>query len=189
MNVIALTNKFSKILLNPVQGWKDVEFSTLSLQKVFFPFYFGVVLLMFVARLIGKALMYLSVSSIELIIVYALVNFAVDILFFFVLVLSINAILPYYKLKADKTKIAILLMVSLLPFYSALMILNMFPSLFFLGLISLYSGFVLYSGLLNYIKIDKDEINIFFIINMLIIIGVYLVLHFIFIYPFFDFVL
>lgn len=188
MNISTLTNRFTKIILNPALGWKDCCFDELNLRRVFFPFFFGIITVTFLARLTGKTLNYLSVYSIVDIILYSVLSLAVDVIYFFIIVVSVNALLPFYKKEKDTTKVSVLLMLSLIPFYSSIVIYNLFPSLFFLNIVSIYSLFLLYWGLARYIKIDKKDLNVSFIIITIILLGIYFILHFLLIYPFFEFI-
>ncbi|PLX08334.1 MAG: hypothetical protein C0596_07325 [Marinilabiliales bacterium] len=187
MEIKSTTDKIVKILLNPPLGWKKAEFSGLKFGNVIFPYLTGILVLCFLSRVIGKSLSYLSISSIQHIMFYSLFSLFVDYLFFISLVLSINALLPYNDSKADKTKVGFLLLISLLPFYASIIILNLLPSLFFLAIISFYSLFILYWGISKYLKINEKRQVIFFTLTSIIIIGIWLILHFIIIYPFFEF--
>lgn len=187
MEIKATTDKIVKILFNPPIGWRKANFSGLSFNKVIFPYLTGILILCFLSRVVGKSLSYLSVSSIQHIMFYALLSLIVDYLFFIAIVFSINALLPYNDLKSDKAKVGFLVLISLLPFFASVIILNLFPSLFFLAIVSIYCFFILYWGIVNYLRINESRQIIFFALSSLIIIGIYLILHFIIIYPFFEF--
>lgn len=187
MDIKKHTDKFIKVLLNPIVGWKKADFSDISFMNIIFPYLTGILFVCFLSRIIGKSLSYLSISSIQYIVFYAIISLIVDYLFFIGLVLSINALLPYNESKSDKNKVAILIFISMMPFYASVIILNIFPSLFFLGIIILYSFFILYWGIIEYLKIIKDRQIIFFALTSLITIGIYLILHFVIIYPFFKY--
>ena len=178
MEIKTITDSFVKILMNPPRGWKENSFSTLKYNNVLFPLLTGILTITFASRLIGKSLSFLSVSSLQHIMAYSILSLIVDFAFFIILVSAINFLLPYYDKSKDKSKVAILVLCSLIPFYAALVILNIFPSLFFLGLISLYSFVILFWGIKKYLKIKPNKSNIFFIITSLLIIGIYLILHF-----------
>jgi hypothetical protein len=188
MEIKTVTDSFVKILLNPPRGWKENSFTSLKYNNILFPLLTGILSITFASRLIGKSLSFLSVSSIQHIMAYSILSLLVDFVFFVILVYAINSLLPFYDKSKDKTKVAVLVLCSLIPFYAALIILNLFPSLFFLGLISLYSFVILFWGIKKHLKIKPNKSNIFFIITALLLIGIYLILHFAIIYPFFEFV-
>ncbi|MDD2634020.1 MAG: hypothetical protein PHW82_00815 [Bacteroidales bacterium] len=188
MNIKNITNNFVKIILSPPLGWKKSNFTDLTYKKLLFPLLTGVLGLTFISRIVGKSLAYLSASSIQNIITYASLSLIVDFVFFISLVLAINELLPFYDTKKDKTKVGILMLATISPFYSVIIVLNIFPSLFFLGIVSLYSFYILFWGIRNFLNIKKDKEIIFFIINILLIVGIYLILHFAIIYPFFEFI-
>ncbi len=187
MDIRKHTDNFIKVLLNPILGWKKTNFSDVSFKNVIFPYLSGILIICFFSRIIGKSLSYLSISSIQYIVFYALLSLIVDYIFFVSLVLSINVLLPYFDTKSDKDKIAVLMLLSLMPFYASVVILNIFPSLYFLVIIAIYTFFILYWGTMNFLKIDKERQIIFYALTCLITIGIYLILHFVIIYPFFEY--
>ena len=189
MNIKEHTDKFIKVLLNPAIGWKNTNFSELSYKNIIFPYLSGILIICFLSRIIGKSLTYLSISSIQYIVLYAILSFFVDYLFFIGVVFSIKILMPYYDVNPDKDKASIVLFITLIPFYASVIILNLFPSLFFLAVISLYSFYILYCGTLHYFKVNKIKQIIFFTVTSLIIIGLYLILHFTIIYPFFEYLI
>jgi len=189
MNYGQTVNKFTQVLLNPQIGWKQHSFSDLTFSQVVKQLLSICLGAMFVARLIGKTLTYLPITDFYIIFLYALVFLVVDLLFFILLSFSINSLLPYYKVNKSKQKVSILILLSLAPFYISMIAVNLFPSLFFLAVVSLYSFYVLYWGLVRFLKIPKTEVSIFFIVSVILVIGIYLILNFVLIYPFFDFIL
>ncbi|MDD4148881.1 MAG: hypothetical protein PHE33_02520 [Bacteroidales bacterium] len=189
MDIKKITDNFVKIIINPALGWKKPDFTDLNFKNILFPLLTGLLLLTFASRLVGKSLAYLSDSSIQHIMTYAFLSLIVDFVFFIGLVFVINELLPFYDLKKNKTKVAILLLASISPFYASIIVLNIFPSLFFLGIVSLYSFYILFWGIRNFLKIKRENEIIFFIISILLMVGIYLILHFAIIYPFFEFVI
>jgi len=183
-----LVNKFWGILINPTIGWVKHNPDNIRFRDLFSPFFIITMIVMFVARLVGKTLTYLDVTDFKYIILYSIVHLIIDLLFFLIIVLTLNALLPYFKIVKSKAKVAVLIYVSLLPFYISMILVNLFPSLFFIGLISLYSFFVLYWGIRYFLRPAKQDSTILFTIVSLLIVGVYLILNFALVYPFFDFV-
>ncbi len=188
MDIKKITDNFVKIIIGPPLGWKKSNFVDLNYKNILFPLLTGILVLTFASRIVGKSLAYLSATSIQHIMAYAILSLIVDFVFFICLVLAINELLPFYDLKRNKTKVAILLLATISPFYASIIVLNIFPSLFFLGIISLYSFYILFWGVRSFLKINRDKEITFFIISILLIIGIYLILHFAIIYPFFEFI-
>jgi hypothetical protein len=182
-------NLFIRILLNPSSGWESSNSEeAISFRDLVSPYFIITLVALFISRLVGKTLSYLSVTDFKYIVLYSLVNMVIDFLFFFIAVLAINTLLPYFKLAKSKSRVAVLTYVSLIPFYAGVIFINLFPSLFLLGLISLYSFFVLYWGIVNSLKPEKKDVNVFFTIVSLLFVGLYLILNFMLVYPFFDFI-
>ena len=178
MDIKKITDNFVKIIISPPLGWKKPDFTDFTYKNILFPLLTGILVFTFASRIVGKSLAYLSVTSIQHIMAYAILSLIVDFVFFICLVLAINELLPFYDLKKNKTKVAVLLLATISPFYASIIILNIFPSLFFLGIISLYSFYILFWGIRNFLRIKKDKEIIFFIISILLMVGIYLILHF-----------
>lgn len=188
METRELLNRIIKILTNPVFGWVKYQPSQFRFKDVLSPFFYVTVIAMFLARFIGKTLSYLSVAEFVDIILYSSVMLVLDVAFFFLSVLALTALMPYFNIKAGKAKVSFLIFISLIPFYASTIIINLFPGLFFLVVISAYSVFILYWGIKYFLKPVKQEAIMIFIVFFLIITGIYLVLNFALVYPFFDFI-
>jgi len=188
MSAKEILSRFLKVLYNPVLGWLKYDSDKIGFKDIVSPFFIMTLIVLLIARFVGKTLAYLSVTDAKFIILYAVVNLVIDIVYFFVLVFSINALLPYFNLKKSKSRVAALIFISLIPFYVGIVLISLFPGLFFLGIITLYTFFVLYWGVANLLKpAQSDRIVIFSVISLLIV-GIYLILNFALVYPFFDFV-
>lgn len=188
MNQSEILDRFKKILFNPVSGWNNDDLESLHFKDVISPYFILTTVILFVVRFVGKSLKYLSSTDIWNIVMYSVISLIVDFLFFFIVVFAVNSILPSFHIKKSKTKVATIVYMSLVPFYFSLVILNLFPSLFFLGLIFLYGFYILYWGIVKYLEVPKENINIVIVLFSLIIIGVYLILNFLMVYPFFEYI-
>ncbi len=178
--------KFIQIILSPQSAWGKHDFSNLNLQQVIFPFLAVTLLFTFVCRILGNILYYLSFTGIEYILMHSFIMLIVDSLYFAISLTVIHRILPFYGNNISRSKILILLLLSLVPFYISTSITSLFNSLFFITIISFYGLYILYWGLKSLIKIDDDKLNIFFVTSLIIMAGVYAILYFVIIYPFFD---
>jgi hypothetical protein len=181
-------NRFFLILLNPVLGWVKYNPEDVRFRDLFSPFFIITLLVLFISRLVGKTLSYLSVTDFYDILMYSAVSVIIDLLFFLIVIFAVNLLMPYFKLTKSKAKIALLIYVSLIPFYIGVILINLFPSLFFLALIALYTFYVLYWGVVYFLKPARASVNVFFTIITLLMIGTYMILNFAMVYPFFDFI-
>jgi hypothetical protein len=188
MSTKEIINRFLKILYNPVLGWLRYDSDKISFREIISPFFILTLVFLFIARFVGKTLAYLSVTDAKYIILFAAVSFIIDLLFFLLVVFLTNYLLPFFNIKKSKSKVAALIYISLVPFYVGMILMNLFPGLFFLGLISLYTFFVLYWGVVNLLKPAQSDVIVIYSIISLILIGVYFILNFALVYPFFDFV-
>lgn len=188
MSTKEIISRFLKILYNPVLGWVKYDYDKITFKDIVSPFLILTLIFLFIARFVGKTLAYLSVTDAKYILLYAAVNLIIDLLFFLIIVFSINALLPYFKIQKSKSKVAALVYVSLLPFYTGVILMNLFPGLFFLGIVSLYTFFVLYWAVVRLLKPAQSDVIVVYAIISLLFIGIYLVLNFALVYPFFDFI-
>lgn len=188
MSTKEIINRFLKILYNPVLGWLRYDSDKISFKDIISPFFILTLIFLFIARFVGKTLAYLSVTDAKYIVLYSAVNLFIDLLFFLLVVVLINYLLPYFKIKKSKSKVAALIYISLVPFYTGIILINLFPGLFFLGIISLYTFFVLYWGVVNLLKPSQSDVIVVYSVISLILIGVYFIFNFALVYPFFDFV-
>lgn len=184
-----LIKRIVRILLNPIAGWDihkpdDGEFSFKTIKK---PIFVVTLIILFLARLVGKTISELATTDFIYILGFSVSMLIVDFLYFFLLIFILNYLTPFYNIKAGKAKIAFLIYTCLLPFYFCIIVYNLFPALYFLNVIIVYSLFLFYWGLKNYLKVQSKDALIIFITFSLIMLGSYLILNFLFVRPFFDF--
>lgn len=186
MIVKTFINKIVKIIYNPLQNWGNYDFFDKDFKYNFKNVFICTLLLVFIARLVGTSLYDLPNTSIWYIIIYSILCFFVDLICFLSIILSIKKIIPFYNTIIKSTDLLMIIFISLIPFYLSVIIYSLFPGLYFLSVITLYGFYILYCGMLRYINIPKKDMKVLFIIISMIIIGFYLVLYFILLYPFFN---
>ncbi len=188
MFTLGLIKRVFKILLNPQFAWVKYKPSGISIKDIIFPIFVPSILILFISRLLGKTISEFASTDFIDIFSFSCAMLVLDIVFFFSVVLIISAITPHYNIKSTKAELFFLVYTSLVPFYISMIIYNLFPGLYFLGIIMLYSFFVFYWGVLNYLKPKKNNSLMIFILFSLIIVGAYLILNFLLIRPFFKFI-
>jgi hypothetical protein len=101
----------------------------------------------------------------------------VYIFHFILIAITIQKLLPYFGTSKISIKSLFLIIYStLFLFYIFIILKNLFPDLYILGLISLYGLFVLFCASKNYLKIPQKRLVVFFTIISLFIIGYYAIL-------------
>lgn len=179
---------FYKIIVQPYMDWCKFNLEHFTYKKILCPYSLIILVLLFIARTLGLSFKYLQATDLVYILLFAFVRCAVDILFFIIVVNVTNLLLPYYNVEKSRNKTAVVTFISLFPFYFTIILLNIFPSLYFFAIFSLYALYVYYWGIVRYLKINKNDVLIYFIVTLFIAIGLYLILLFIFIRPFFEFI-
>lgn len=186
MNLIQNTENIRNILLNPIQAWKNIKFEKLDLKQFYLIHLSGIILLIFAGRLVGKSLEILAVSNFYHIFLYSLFSLICDFLSFYISVRIVNKLLPSYSVSENIKKVTLLVYYSLLPHYFFLFAVSLFPSMYFFGIISLYGLFIFWAGIKSIFEFKSEDYPIFFIISIIITIGIHILLRFIVILPFFS---
>ncbi|MCK9254755.1 MAG: hypothetical protein GX793_04740 [Bacteroidales bacterium] len=177
-----------KILLNPITGWQENQVKEFSYRNLINPIFIITLIILFSSRLVGNTISKFATIDFIYILSFSFAMLIVDIIYFFLLITILNSLSPYYNISAGKNKISFFIYTCLLPFYFSIIIYNLFPALYFINIIIIYSFLVFYWGLKNYLQVKHKDALIIFISFSLIILGSYLVLNFLFVRPFFDFI-
>lgn len=186
MNIFKNAENIQKTILQPLTAWKEIESKSLKLKDFLFINLTGILLVVFIGRFVGKSLELLSVSSIYYIFLYAFFSMICDFLSFIIAMTAINKLFAPFQEKQDINKACLLIYYSLIPYYFTAFITSLFPSMYFLGVFSLYGLVIYWNGLKSLYKIKENDHLTFFIISVLIIIGIHILLRFIVILPFFK---
>lgn len=171
------------VILNPLQAWLKVNTEQLIIRNFFSGIVLFALTIVFTGRLLGTSLELLPVSSIYYILLFAFFSFIWEMLSLYLSIISINKLLPSYKQKENIQKVSVLIFYSLIPYYSAIFIINLFPSTYFFFVFSLYGLFIYWNGIKRFLRFKTSENFLFFIISSLIIIGIHLFMRFIVVLP------
>lgn len=177
---LSMIKKFFGIVFSPPIGWLKADFTGLSYKDFVVRHVLPAMAVFFAFDIVGKSLSLLSTTDFVDIIIRCCLDFVVYLLPFLVTVSVTNAILPYYGIKKSTLKVGTFFFITLIPVYIGIITFYIFPSLLFLSiLVSIYSLFVGYWGIVNYLRIKKiEDIIIFYIISLIILIGVFILLNF-----------
>ncbi len=186
MNIAQNIENIKNIIMQPTGAWENLDADKLNIKSFFLIHVLGVLSLVFLGRFVGKSLEILSISSIYYIASYAFFSLICEFLSFYLSVLVINKLLPSYNVPENFRKICLLLYYSLIPYYFIAFVINLFPSMYFLGIICLYGPVLFWFGTKSLFNFKKEDHLIFYIISIIIIAGIHLTLRFIVILPFFN---
>ncbi len=186
MNIFKNVENIQRTILQPATAWKDIDFESLKTKNFLLVNVLGILLVVFIGRFVGKSLDLLSVSSVYYIFLYAFLSLICDFLSFVLSITIINKLLLPFNKTQNIKKTCLLTYYSLIPYYFSAFIVSMFPSMYFFGILSLYGLVIFWFGLINIFKIAENGKLTFYIISVLITIGIHLLLRFIVILPFFK---
>lgn len=185
MHFLQSIENIRNIIINPMSAWDKIKDLNISKRDFYLTNVIGILAILFWGRLFGTSLELLAVSSIYYISVYSLLYFLSDFISFFFSVLAIKTILPSYsKVKEFEKKTIILIYYSLIPFYIISFIVSIFPSMYFFSIIAAYGIYIFYTGIKKLFIIQDKDISILLTISFIIIIGIHILVRFVFILPF-----
>jgi hypothetical protein len=169
MVVKSVIGKIVKILVNPRLFWQRYDFSSLKTKDLQGKVYPLIMAGFFAIVLFGSALNRMPDEFFGWILLDTFViSILLSISFFLI------GYLEYWLCRsfgiATYCKALVFLLVSMLPFYLLYAVLSIFPSLFFLWILVLYSLYVMYFGALYFLKIPGDRIVIFIILSVLLMV-------------------
>jgi hypothetical protein len=131
----------------------------------------------------GQSLSTLSTATVGYVFLYALLVTIIYTVAYYLSVLAISKIIPVFGGNNTGIRAATLVFYSTIPFYFSQMVVGLFPSLFFIKLLSLYSIYLFYTGCVLLIRPAKERQIAFFFVALLVIIGIHLLLYFLIVLP------
>ena len=171
------------ILFQPIQFWAKLRSFNLSFTRFFLLFVFPVVGVFGICVFAGQSLSTMSTATVGYVLLYALLVTVIYLLAYYLSVLALNAIIPAFGGNKTGIRAATLIFYSAIPFYFSQMVVGLFPSLFFIKLLSLYSLYLFYSGCVLLIRPAKERQIAFFFVALLVTIGIHLLLFFLVVLP------
>ncbi|PLW99068.1 MAG: hypothetical protein C0594_17495 [Marinilabiliales bacterium] len=161
-----------QLILSPVKEWTYIQSRPLSQKSLYLHFAFPLITLISLADTISTTKwrgLYTFIDSFVIFIAQFTIYSLTTILF----AMIVNELIKSFGGKKDKNMASNLAILSIIPFYLAMIPANLIPDLFFLGLAGLYSIFVFYQGLLILFKINEEKKVGFIFIAFLIFIGIF----------------
>ncbi len=169
MVVKRVIEKMFKILTNPRLFWQRYNFDSLTEKDLFgriFPLQMSA---FFLIVLFGTALNRMPETGFWLSLISSL-----DItILFSVSVLIVNNLaykLCGFYVDVNYVKSSVFVFVGMLPFFIVYALLTVFPSLFFFGIFGFYALYVMYFGALYFLKVPNDNILLFLILSVILVV-------------------
>ena len=169
MVVKKVIGKMVKIFVNPRLFWQRYEFSSLTAKDLNGKVYPVIMSAFFAIVLFGSALNHMSDDGFPIVL---LDTFVVTLLFamtYFLVGFLENRICRMSG-NIEYSKTSLFVLECMLPFYLLYALLSVFPSLFFIWVLVVYSLYIMYYGALYFLKVGEDRVVIFMILSVLIIV-------------------
>lgn len=188
MNFSELVKYLLNIFLQPQSDWETGKLNNHVSKNNFKKLIIYLALSLFIFRLFGKTLKYLPFYSFINIFTYSLLSSVSDLIFITLVIYVVNKLYVHFTNKVNISCVILLVFLTLLPFYASTIIFNIFPPLFFLLLLGFYGFYLGYIGINKIFNLTGDKQIIFFLLYIFVTIGIYILLRFLIINPFFDFI-
>jgi hypothetical protein len=180
MNFNAIIKRTANIIIKPDEEWKVILQENSNKKKAIFGFAIPYIVVIALATVIGNyffSLGFFSKSYIALSFVVALViPFAV----IYISAYIINALAPGFKSTPNINNAFNLVIYSYTASFLATIITGFFPMLVYIGVGGLYSFYIFWTGFTPMMNTPSEKKAGYVIISILIILGVYMVLTFLF---------
>lgn len=185
MDINAIIKRVIGMITKPKDEWNVVKGETLTVADFYMKYVIILAAIPAIASFIGYAFIGISYGfgtfrfSIGTSLTVAIVNYVSSLIGVFVMAFVIDALAPTFGAKKDMVESMKVVVFSYMPVW-ILGILLIIPSLAVLvGLGGLYALYLLYTGLGIIKEPPQDKAMGYFIVSLLVVIGVYFVIYFI----------
>ena len=171
MVVKSVIGKMAKVLANPRLFWQRYSFDTLSVKDLHGKVFPIVMSAFFAILLFGTSLHFMPEPDwgFGRVLVDCIVKCLMYSLSYFLFSYIEYKICSFYD-RGNYTKTSLFVLEVMLPFYLVYSLLAVFPSLIFLAVLFLYSLYVMYFGVVYFLKIN-DGATAFFILSTIIVVS------------------
>lgn len=176
MDIKALINRSSGIILNPQLEWQKINEETSGTKDVLMNFVLPYLVLNFIASVIGSFLFSPFFVSTFYIIAYALVNVIVYLVVLYLTPIILQALSNSFSAEVDKTKVFKLIAYTFTPSYIIGILVGLFPLLSILSIVGLYGLYIMWIGFDIMIKMPADKKVGFYIVSLLIVLAEFMII-------------
>jgi len=180
INIDHLLNRIKLVVINPKEAWGKITDEPTSSKELVVSYMLPLVLIPTIASFIGYGLIgsntYFQSSSISWGLNQAILAFAGAFLGVFISAWCIHKLAPSFGTQTSMNKTLKLVVYAYTPSWLA-GVFSLVPTLAILGLVaSIYSLYILYTGFGVMTNVSEEKKTSYFIISLIVIIGVSLIL-------------
>lgn len=180
INIDHLLNRIKIVVINPKEAWGKIKDELISSKELVVDYMFPLVLIPTIASFIGYGLIgsntFFRTTSISWGLNQAILAFAGAFLGVFISAWCIHKLAPSFGTQTSMNKTLKLVVYAYTPSWLA-GVFYLVPTLGVLGLVaSLYSLYILYTGFGVMTDVSEDKKTSYFVVSLIVIIGVSLIL-------------
>jgi len=148
--------RVKKLFLSPDKEWESIYNEKMTIRDIFFSYSMPLIIISTIAVFIGSLFNYHEARfDIALIHAsYTFIAFMVSLIAAYLIMLKLISAL---NVKSDKETIFKLIALPSLLIYITHLIVTLFPEIFFIRLLNLYAGFIIWEGYRHLFDIDKQK--------------------------------
>jgi hypothetical protein len=180
MDLSAIIKRTSNIIIKPDEEWQVILQENANKNKTIFGFAIPYIVVIAIATAIGNYFFSLGFFSISYISISIAVALVVPFSVIYISAYIINALAPSFKSTPNIDRAFNLVIYSYTASFLAAIITGIFPMLTFIGIAGLYSFYIFWTGFTPMMDTPSEKRVGYVIISILIILGVYIVLTFLF---------
>jgi hypothetical protein len=176
MNLQEIINRAININVKPASEWQVVAKETSDKNQVIMGYAIPLTVLVAIAYLLGNVIFpHLGLFSIPYSVASAVVQFLVSFLGMFVSAFIINAIASHFDSKTDINATFKWVVYSFTPVWIVNILIGIVPDLSFVGVVGLYSLYLLWTGASPVLGTPEDKKTGFVLISFFITVAVYFI--------------
>ena len=148
--------RVKRLFINPDKEWVSIYHEDMTIRDIFFSYSMPLILISTLAVFIGSLFNYHEMRfDIALIhAVFTFIAFMTSLITAYFLMLKL---IPVLNIKSDKETIFKLIALPSLLIYITHLIITLFPEIFFIRLLNLYAGFIIWEGYSHLFTTDKQK--------------------------------
>ncbi len=178
MNINAIIKRTINIIVKPAEEWKVIEQENTNKTAALTGYALPYIIVVAIASFIGSLLFHPFYFSITYSAISTIFAFAIPFVGILISAIIINALAPSFGSIKNIDNAFKLVIYSYTASFIASIVTGLLPILFFVGIAGLYSFYILFLGFTPMMKTPDDKKVGYFIVSILIMLGVYAALAF-----------
>lgn len=173
MDFNSIIKRTSNIIIKPDEEWKVISQENTNKSAVLLGYALPYIIVIAITSAAGSFIFSFGFFSISYIVISSVFAFVVPFAGIFISSYIINALAPGFGSTSNIDNAFKLVIYSYTAFFLASIITGLFPALFFIGIVGLYSFYIFWLGFTPMMKTPDDKKAGYAIVSILIMVGVY----------------